>query len=67
MTILAHPQNCGEAKNVMGNRGLLGRRTAGFPEVITGRQDHGRTSHFDNQVGFSEEFLLKNQSFVHTI
>ena len=67
MTILAHPQNCDEAKNVMGNGRLLSRRTAGFPKVRTGRPDHGRTSHFDKQVGFSEEFLLQNQSLVHTI
>ena len=51
----------------MGNGRLLSRRTAGFPKVRTGRPDHDRTSHFDNQVGFSEEFLLKNQSFAHTI
>ena len=31
-----------------------------FPKVRTGRPDHGWSSHFDNEIGFSQEFLLKN-------
>ena len=35
---------------------VLGR----FPKVRSGRPDHGRTSHFYNEKGFLEEFLLEN-------
>ena len=31
-----------------------------FPKVRTGRPDHGRTSHFKNEIGFYQKFLLKN-------
>ena len=29
-------------------------------KVRTGRPDHGRTGHFENEVGFFHEFLMKN-------
>ena len=37
--------------------------------VRTGRPDHGWSSQFDNEIGLSQEFLLKNHllQFVHTI
>jgi len=31
------------------------------PFVRTGRPDHCPTSQFDNEIGFFEEFLLKNR------
>ena len=31
-----------------------------FPLIRTGRPDHGWSSHFDKEEGFSQEFLLKN-------
>ena len=31
-----------------------------FPKVRTGRPDHGRTAHFENEIGFFQEFLMKN-------
>ena len=31
-----------------------------FPFVKTDRLDHGWSSYFDNEIGFSREFLLKN-------
>ena len=34
-----------------------------FPKVRTGRPDHGRTGHFDNKIGFYQEFLLKKKPF----
>ena len=39
---------------------LLIACTHHFPRVKTGWPDHGRISHFDNKIGFSEEFLVKN-------
>ena len=40
-----------------------------FPNVKTGREDHGCTRHFGNETGFFQEVLLKNHilSFVHNI
>ena len=35
-----------------------------FPKVRTGWLDHGWTGHFDNEIGFYQEFLLKNH-FLH--
>ena len=35
---------------------ILGR----FPKVRTGRVDHDRTRHFENKIGFFQEFLMKN-------
>jgi len=35
---------------------VLGR----FPNVRTGRPDHGRTRHFENETGFIHESLMKN-------
>ena len=35
---------------------VLGR----FPNVRTGRPDHGRTGHFENETGFFQEFLMEN-------
>ena len=35
-----------------------------FPTVRTGWLDHGWTGHFDNEIGFYQEFLLKNH-FLH--
>ena len=35
---------------------ILGR----FPKVRTGRLDHGSTGHFENETGFFQEFLMKN-------
>ena len=35
-----------------------------FPKVRTGRPDHGCTAHFENEVGFFQEFLMKND-FLH--
>ena len=31
-----------------------------FPKFRTGRPDHGWSSHFDNEIGFFLECLLKN-------
>ena len=31
-----------------------------FQKVRTGRLDHGRTGHFENEIGFFHEFLMKN-------
>ena len=31
-----------------------------FPKFRTGRPDHGRTGHFENEIGFFQEFLMKN-------
>ena len=31
-----------------------------FPFVRAGRPDHGRTGHFENEIGFFREFLMKN-------
>ena len=31
-----------------------------FPKIRTGRPDHGRTSHFENEIVFFQEFLPKN-------
>ena len=31
-----------------------------FQNVGTGRPDHGHTGHFENEIGFFQEFLLKN-------
>ena len=31
-----------------------------FPKVRTGRPDHGWTCHFENEIGFFQEFLMKN-------
>ena len=31
-----------------------------FSKVRTGRPDHGRTGHFENEVGFFHEFWMKN-------
>ena len=31
-----------------------------FPKVRTSRPDHGRTGHFENEIGFFQEFLTKN-------
>ena len=31
-----------------------------FPKVRTSRPDHGRSSHFENEIGFFEEFLMTN-------
>ena len=28
-----------------------------FPKLRTGRLDYGRISHFDNEIGFFQEFL----------
>ena len=36
---------------------ILKRR---FPKVRTGLPDHGCTAHFKNEIGFSQECLLKN-------
>ena len=36
---------------------ILKRR---FPKVKTGLPDHGCTAHFENEIGFSQECLLKN-------
>ena len=33
---------------------------SGFSKVGTGRLYNGWSSHFDNEIGFSQEFLLKN-------
>ena len=30
-----------------------------FPKVRTGRPDHGCTAHFENEIGFFREFLMK--------
>ena len=38
---------------VMGSHNVLGC----FPKVRTGQPDHGQTSHFDNEIGFFQEFL----------
>ena len=40
-----------------------------FPNVKTGREDHGCTRHFGNETDFFQEVLLKNHilSFVHNI
>ena len=38
-----------------------------FPEVRTGRRDHGKTTHFDKEIRFFQEFLLKNHLLWHTI
>ena len=35
-----------------------------FSKVGTGRPHHGWSSHFDNEIGFSQEFLLKNHLFL---
>ena len=37
---------------VMGSHNVLGC----FPKVRTGQPDHGQTSHFDNEIGFFQEF-----------
>ena len=31
-----------------------------FPKVRTGRSDHGWTGHFENEIGFFKEFLMRN-------
>ena len=31
-----------------------------FPKVRTGRSDHGWTCYFENEIGFFQEFLMKN-------
>ena len=38
-----------------------------FPKVRTGRPDHGQTGHFDKEIRFFQEFLLKNHLLWHTI
>ena len=40
-----------------------------FPNVRTGRTDHGRTRHFGNEICFFYEILLKNHNitFRHNI
>ena len=38
-----------------------------FPKVRTGRPDHGQTGHFDKEIRFFQEFLLKNHPLSHTI
>ena len=35
-----------------------------FSKVETGRPYYGWNSHFDNEIGFSQEFLLKNHLFL---
>ena len=35
-------------------------RAGHFPKVRTGQLDHGWTGHFDNEIGFYQEFFLKN-------
>ena len=37
------------------------------PKVRTGRPDHGWTGHFDKEIRFFQEFLLKNHLLWHTI
>ena len=37
---------------VMGSHNVL----KCFPKVRTGQPDHGQTSHFDNEIGFFQEF-----------
>ena len=42
-------------------RQILTRHQRRFPKVRTGRPDHNRTSHFDNEkCAFFQEFLLKH-------
>ena len=31
-----------------------------FPKVKTGRSHHGWTGYFENEIGFFQEFLMKN-------
>ena len=39
-----------------------------FPKVRTGRPDHCRTDHFENEIGFfPKRFCWKTISFLHTI
>ena len=33
-----------------------------FPKVRTGRLDHGWTGHFDNEIGFYQEFFAEKPS-----
>ena len=34
--------------------------TKRFPKVRTDRPDRGRIGHFENEIGFSQEFLIKS-------
>ena len=38
-----------------------------FSKVRTGRRDHGNTTHFDKEIRFFQEFLLKSHLLWNTI
>jgi len=45
-------------------KSTLGQALGRFTSVRTGRPDHCRTSHFDNEIGVFQGLLLKNHLFL---
>ena len=48
----------GELQTVMKQK-LVNANLERFPKLRNGRPDYGRTSHFDKEIGFFQEFLIK--------
>ena len=44
----------------MRQRSITQNDSGRFPKVRTGRPDHGQTGHFENEIGFFQEFLIEN-------